>query len=353
MAGCCKASLTQAYEALVTTTNATFSRAPRSAPTPVSAPWSRVTAWLSTSSAPPSIALVNSDVDHHATVSLCALQNNVGATVDADSMVLGPAEVCAVPLHETKPISIALPDNAVKKAIAAPRVAIESITPSADDGTFPIKRVVGDTVIVEADVFADGHPVLAVRLLWSTGDFEEWNVVRMRALGNDRWRAEFTLRREGLHFYTVEAGIDEFAGMRSGIEKKVSARQDVALDVEEARRFIVDAQKKASAAFRSQLRTLEHEISAARDPAARLLAPDSAELMAQASEPAFLSRASKTYSVIAERRAACFSSWYELFPRSLGKNGKHGTFARRDRRTAAHSVDGFRCAVFPADPSDR
>src|SRR6185437_7734130 len=138
-------------------------------------------------------------------------------------------------------------------------------SPSVDDGAFAIKRVIGDTIVVEADVFADGHPVLAVRLLWSTGDFEEWNAVRMRAIGNDRWRGEFTLRREGLHFYTIEAGIDEFAGLRSGIEKKVAAGQDVWLDVEEARQFIVAAQKKASSAFRSQLRAIEHEIAAARD----------------------------------------------------------------------------------------
>ena len=336
-----------AAESLVTKTNASFSSASRTARELVSTPWSRVSAWLGAAGPGRRITLVNSEVDHHATVSLGAIQNNVGLSLEADALVLGPAEVCEVPLHEAKPIAVSLPDNAVKKAIAAPRVAVESVSPSVDDGAFAIKRVIGDTIVVEADVFADGHPVLAVRLLWSTGDFEEWNAVRMRAIGNDRWRGEFTLRREGLHFYTIEAGIDEFAGLRSGIEKKVAAGQDVWLDVEEARQFIVAAQKKASSAFRSQLRAIEHEIAAARDPAARLLAPDCAELMAQASEPAFRSHASKTYSVIAERRAATFASWYELFPRSQGKNGEHGTFADVIAQLPRIQAMGFDVLYFP------
>ena len=37
------------------------------------------------------------------------------------------------------------------------RVAVENITPRVDAGRFPIKRVQGETVTVEADCFADGH----------------------------------------------------------------------------------------------------------------------------------------------------------------------------------------------------
>jgi starch synthase (maltosyl-transferring) len=336
-----------AVEAIVSQINAEFSRAARAAAIPVSAPWSHVTAWTRANGAVRHVTLINSDADHHASVSTGALLSNLGLAFDEDAFVLAPAEVREIALHEGKAIVVPQPENAVKKAIAAPRVAIESVAPSVDDGAFAVKRVVGDTLVVEADVFGDGHPVLAARLLWCTGDFADWNVVRMRALGNDRWRAEFTLRREGLHFYTVEAGIDEFAGLRSGIEKKVAAGQDVALDVEEARLFIADAQKKAPAEFRSRLRALDREISAARDPAARLLAPDCAELMSHASPPALLSRASKTYSVIAERRAACFSSWYELFPRSLGRDGTHGTFDDVIAQLPRIQSMGFDVLYFP------
>ncbi len=36
------------------------------------------------------------------------------------------------------------------------RVVIEGVSPAVDGGSFPAKRVVGDTVVVEADIFADG-----------------------------------------------------------------------------------------------------------------------------------------------------------------------------------------------------
>ncbi len=37
------------------------------------------------------------------------------------------------------------------------RVIIERLHPEIDGGRFPIKRVVGEKVIVTADIFADGH----------------------------------------------------------------------------------------------------------------------------------------------------------------------------------------------------
>ena len=69
--------------------------------------------------------------------------------------------------------------------------------------------------------------------------------------------------------------------------------------------------------------------------------------MAKASEPAFRSRAAKTYSVIADRRAASFSSWYELFPRSLGKANEHGTFADVIAELPRIQAMGFDVLYFP------
>src|SRR6476646_10562608 len=44
------------------------------------------------------------------------------------------------------------------------RVIVEHIRPSIDAGRFPIKRSVGETVEVHADIFADGHDALAAVL---------------------------------------------------------------------------------------------------------------------------------------------------------------------------------------------
>ena len=46
------------------------------------------------------------------------------------------------------------------------RVVIERVSPEIDCGRFPIKRVAGETVVVEADVFADGHDQIACEILY-------------------------------------------------------------------------------------------------------------------------------------------------------------------------------------------
>ncbi|MQS10556.1 DUF3416 domain-containing protein, partial [Streptomyces sp. IF17] len=79
----------------------------------------------------------------------------------------------------------------VNAAIASPRIGIEQVQPSVEDGRFAVKRLVGDDIVVEADVLMDGHDKLAVQLLWRAQDEDSWQHVPMVALGNDRWRGAF------------------------------------------------------------------------------------------------------------------------------------------------------------------
>lgn len=66
------------------------------------------------------------------------------------------------------------------------RVVIEGVTPEVDGGRFPVKRVVGEKVVVEADVFADGHDRVACALLYLAADEAQWSEAPMTSLGNDR-----------------------------------------------------------------------------------------------------------------------------------------------------------------------
>src|SRR5687767_10175033 len=88
------------------------------------------------------------------------------------------------------------------------RVVIENIRPEVDGGRFPVKRVVGDAVAVEADCFADGHDVVACRLQWRYGSDGPWQNQPMQPCGNDRWRAAFTVDAMGTWQYTVTAWVD-------------------------------------------------------------------------------------------------------------------------------------------------
>ncbi|GIV94129.1 MAG: hypothetical protein KatS3mg056_2838 [Chloroflexus sp.] len=41
------------------------------------------------------------------------------------------------------------------------RVIIEAVEPIIDGGRYPVKRIIGDTLVVSCDLFADGHDELA------------------------------------------------------------------------------------------------------------------------------------------------------------------------------------------------
>ncbi len=69
---------------------------------------------------------------------------------------------------------------------------------------------------VEADIFSDGHDVIAGAVLVRPRG-GTWRETPMRPLGNDRWRAEVTLPEVGLHSYTVIAWRDLFSTWRGEV----------------------------------------------------------------------------------------------------------------------------------------
>src|SRR5260370_32134653 len=90
------------------------------------------------------------------------------------------------------------------------RVVIEGVRPEVDCGRFPIKRVVGEAVAIEADVFADGHDELSCQILFRQEGEQEWQSSPMKPLGNDRWRGEFHVSKLGRYQYSVDGWIDRF-----------------------------------------------------------------------------------------------------------------------------------------------
>src|SRR5690242_9227431 len=111
------------------------------------------------------------------------------------------------------------------------RVVIENIAPQVNCGEFPVKRTVGEPVVVEADVFADGHDVVACVLMYRSARTQEWNRIPMSPLGNDRWTARFVPREIGQYQYTVSAWVDHLATWRRDLAKKEAAGQDVRVDL--------------------------------------------------------------------------------------------------------------------------
>src|SRR5687767_4438282 len=88
------------------------------------------------------------------------------------------------------------------------RVVIENPSPCVDGGRFPAKRIVGDKIAIEADVFTDGHDAVACELLYRPERSADWQRVPMTPLGNDRWRGIFVAQLIGRYVFTVRGWVD-------------------------------------------------------------------------------------------------------------------------------------------------
>src|SRR5262249_52798671 len=83
-----------------------------------------------------------------------------GGLVSPDTVInLEPGEVRILAADARPPAAQKRRINraAGDKAVAAHRIGIERISPAVDDGRYPVKRLVGDVVVAEADVICDGH----------------------------------------------------------------------------------------------------------------------------------------------------------------------------------------------------
>jgi starch synthase (maltosyl-transferring) len=74
----------------------------------------------------------------------------------------------------------------MKEATGQIRVIIEGLKPEIDGGCFPIKRVIGERVVVEADIFADGHDAISALLLYRNENDPGWAETPMEPLINDQ-----------------------------------------------------------------------------------------------------------------------------------------------------------------------
>jgi starch synthase (maltosyl-transferring) len=235
-------------------------------------------------------------------------------------------------------------------------VIIERISPELDGGRHPVKRVVGDQLLVTADIFADGHDLLDAALLLRADDEESWREAPMRPIDNDRWSGHLELTRNRWHRYAVEAWRDVFGTWRDGIRKKLDAGVAVPNEVEEGRQLLEAALQRAEIAGPSDdVRLLGDALAVlrrARSEATRAAAMLGDELLAamrRHPDRRFASR-SPELRVVVDRERARFGAWYELFPRSQGRDPKRPvatTFADAEWRIPQIAAMGFDVVYLP------
>jgi starch synthase (maltosyl-transferring) len=200
------------------------------------------------------------------------------------------------------------------------RLVIENVHPRTP-GRYPAKSSVGERVEVTADVFRDGHDVLAARVRWRPATAKAWQVAPLAHVANDRWVGWFEPAEVGLHVFVVEAWTDRFATWRRDVGRKAAAGQDVAVELDEGALLLEAMAAKVAREHRERLRAAA---AAVRDPAAsvdaRLTAGLDDAVAAAVDGVPFgddVTR-SRRHPLWVDRERARAGAWYELFPRSEG-----------------------------------
>ncbi len=230
------------------------------------------------------------------------------------------------------------------------RIIIEHVTPEVNCGRFAIKRVIGDAITVQADVFGDGHDVVQAALVYRNEKESEWHKSIMQPLPNDRWQGSFRVQNIGHYFYTIQGWIDHFGTWKKGFAKKYKAGQDVRVELMIAAELVEKTIERASD---SDTRIIKNYASVLRDEnpekAAKAgLADQLEQLMATYPESELVYTYNHELRVVVDSHKALYSTWYEFFPRSFSEQpGAHGTFKECERLIPRIAEMGFDVIYLP------
>jgi starch synthase (maltosyl-transferring) len=267
---------------------------------------------------------------------------------------------------------LATGDDGVRaKGEGRARAVIDAVLPAVDGGRFAAKCITGEAIAVEAHCFTDGHDKLRVVLRWQSVDANDAYEVEMKPQANDRWTAEFTPPRAGRYRYTVMAWVDAFESWRRELERRDDVA-DICVALSVGGALIDEAVEHAMLANTDARASAAAPASAAVAADAAVLAEWSAQLRQAAgdadadahSQKALALDAARAVLVsryaardlastmarelVADRKRAGFSSWYEMFPRSAGvEPGRHGTFRDVEARLPYLADMGFDVLYFP------
>jgi starch synthase (maltosyl-transferring) len=190
------------------------------------------------------------------------------------------------------PCSFSSLNKSREKIRTAPaRAVIESVRPQVDGGRYPIKRAVGDEVLVEADVFTDGHDAVVAELLFKYETEKDWQRVPMEFRHNDHWVAPFRVEQPGRYQYTVRGWTDPFRTWQRDLVKRRAAGQDLTIDLQ------IGAELLGA-------EIVDYEAAIAAQP--------------PAPRDEWVVSFEKKLEVVVDPVRARFSAWYEMFPRSFG-----------------------------------
>jgi starch synthase (maltosyl-transferring) len=237
-------------------------------------------------------------------------------------------------------------------ARAFPSTVIEDLQPLIDGGRFAVKRVIGEDLAVEADIFKDGHDVVAANLKWRRLGEPRWHETPMKHVGNDRWRGVCSLYENAIYEYTVEAWTDTFRGWQQEFAAKFEADiPNLQVEILEGAALLeAVAARAAKIEDAARLRELAEKMRTSENAQVNAIA-ESGELevlMATYAEHFGATQYVPPPRVVVDRPGARTAAWYEFFPRSAEGRGDRGsTFRDCLPRVDYAKAMGFDVIYFP------
>ena len=230
------------------------------------------------------------------------------------------------------------------------RIIIENVSPQLDGGAFFIKRIVGQKVTVTANVFSDGHDVVACAVKFKHENEKKWQEIRLFETGNDEWQAEFKVEKQGFYTYLIEGWIDYALNWQHGTERKIQDNQHVKSELLEGAEYchaiLKEVDKNEKAYLTTAIKAFQDE--KLYDKAITIaLSPELRQIFKNYPTRT-LANSSPELKVYVDRKKALFSTWYEFFPRSASQEkGKHGTFKDCEKLLPRVAAMGFDTLYFP------
>lgn len=226
------------------------------------------------------------------------------------------------------------------------RIVIENVKPNVNCGAYPVKRVVGEKVVVNANIISDGHDTIGAEILFRQSSSENWNSSPMIFIDNDLWEGTFSVEKKGSYFFTLRGWVDHFTTWKKDLKKRLDAKQNVTVELLIGAGIIDENAKNAKDEDKSKIANFSEKI---RNGDADSAFDDQLSLlMNKYTDRSLATVFPDEYEIWVESPRALFSSWYELFPRSASQiPGKHGTFKDVENLLPEISEMGFDVIYFP------
>lgn len=171
------------------------------------------------------------------------------------------------------------------------QVRISQITPEIDCGATPIKRVIGDKVIISAEIVAASPLIVGGVIRYRADGRRYWEQASLipNESNRDMYSGEFVVNTLGQWRYAIEAWVDRAATWQHELRRRLEGSQ-IDLDTELA---------TANRRFGTNFATVEEALKETFEDHHGLVR-------------------SATFSIEVDPELAQFGAWYELFPRSFG-----------------------------------